>query len=271
MPASPLPLMRIRVPSFDPCRDLHRIAPGLPFATGSAACRAGILDHSAVAATARARLGEREEPLALGRDSTAAALRADLRRGSGLRARAGAVAAGGLDLDGDLGLDPLQRVLEGEVDLNLEVGAALGARALLRRSPPAAEDPAEEVTEVGCVEVALEIEATAAARVEALAPGRRAELVVGLALLRIREDVVGRLDLLEALFGRRVARILVRVVLAGELAVRLLDLVSRGSLGDAEGGVQILGRRRHAYPSWAGAFGAEITTRAGLKTRSPSR
>ena len=50
--------------------------------------------------------------------------------------------------------------------------------------------------------------------------------VVLLALLGVRERVVGLLDLLEALLGRAVAGVAVGVVLAGQLAVGLLDLLA---------------------------------------------
>jgi hypothetical protein len=52
--------------------------------------------------------------------------------------------------------------------------------------------------------------------------------------LLVFEDVVGLLDLLEALLGGLIARIDVRVELPGEAAVGLLDVGVRGSLGDAQ-------------------------------------
>jgi hypothetical protein len=51
-----------------------------------------------------------------------------------------------------------------------------------------------------------------------------AVLVIGSTLLRIREDFVGFLGFLEMLFRFGVIRIAVRMVLHGELAVRLLDV-----------------------------------------------
>ena len=66
-----------------------------------------------------------------------------------------------------------------------------------------------------------------------------AELVVGLALLRIGEDLVGLADLLEALLGGRVSLVDVRMVLAGKATVGLLDVGLRGALVDAEGGVVV--------------------------------
>jgi hypothetical protein len=51
-----------------------------------------------------------------------------------------------------------------------------------------------------------------------------AELVVGRPLLRVLQDLVGLVDLLELRLGRGVARVPVRVVLHGELAVGALDV-----------------------------------------------
>src|SRR5262249_62233127 len=99
----------------------------------------------------------------------------------------------------------------------------------------AAEDVAQ-VAEVPDVEALAEGEAAVRPR----PPVLRAEAVVLLPLLRVGEDVVGALDLLEALLRGGVARIRVRVVLARELAVRLLDLVLARRSRDAEGLVQVL-------------------------------
>ena len=77
-------------------------------------------------------------------------------------------------------------------------------------------------------------------------PGSKPEdaaLVVLLALLGVGQDRVRLLDLLEALLGLLVARVLVRVVLARELAVGLLDLLGGGLLVDAERLVWIALRR----------------------------
>src|SRR5207247_7877468 len=167
---------------------------------------ARVLDHGPVAMTARAGLRQGEEPLALRHHTAAVAFRADLRRRAGLRARAVALGARRLQRDRDLRLDALERVLEGEIDLHLDVAAALGAGSSAARpaaAAAAAEDAAEEIAEVADVEVA-EVDVAA---LEAAAPVRRAEGVVLLALLRIGEQVVGALDFLESLLGRGVARI----------------------------------------------------------------
>ena len=86
-------------------------------------------------------------------------------------------------------------------------------------------------------------------------PGRAAEAgdaaehaarVVLLALLRVLERVVGGLHLLEALLGRRVVRVAIGVVLAGELAVGTLELLVGGLLVDAEDVVEIARHRRRS-------------------------
>src|SRR5450759_2027808 len=69
-------------------------------------------------------------------------------------------------------------------------------------------------------------------------------LIVLLPLFGIAKDVVRLRDLLEALGCLRVAGVRVGMILLGELAIRLLDLVLRGAGAYAEYGVEIL-RRWH--------------------------
>ena len=100
--------------------------------------------------------------------------------------------------------------------------------AACRRAPPpaAAEEPAEEVAQVEVTEIDGRDPAPPG-------PGRGRPFVCRTrrrpALLGVGEDVVGGLDLLEALLGRRVARVAVGMLIARELAVRLLDLVGGGA------------------------------------------
>ena len=54
-------------------------------------------------------------------------------------------------------------------------------------------------------------------------------LIVDLALLGIAQDVIGFLNLLEALLGGLVAGVQIRMILARQLAVRLADLVLFGA------------------------------------------
>src|SRR5690606_23006136 len=178
----------------------------------SAAGRARLLDHRAAAVAARARLGDREHALALGLDPAAVALRADLRAGARLGARA---ATGRARLRGGQAqrhLRAVYRLLEAERDLGLDVGAALGTGAASGAAPAAG--PAEQVGED--VRQRPEV-AEAAGEPARLAAGEHAAAVVLLALLGVADQVVGGLDLLEALLGLLISRVAVRVVLAREL------------------------------------------------------
>ena len=154
-----------------------------------------------------------------------------------------------------------------EERLEVGIGAArprapAGRRRGRRRAAGRAtrEERAEEVAEAGEVlGVAVELEADAAGRAAAGAgearervappPGSgtsalvglpvRAELVVRLALLGVREDLVGLADLLEALLGAGVALVDVGMVLAGEPAKGLPDLGLAGRARNAERGVVV--------------------------------
>lgn len=70
--------------------------------------------------------------------------------------------------------------------------------------------------------------------------GHGAQAVVLLPLPRVGQDRVGLADLLEACLGRRVTRVLVRMVGARELAVRLLDGGLVGVLRHPEDRVEVL-------------------------------
>src|SRR6266540_7048012 len=170
-----------------------------------------------------------------------------------------------LRCDLDRPLAPLVRLGERDLDLGLEVGPG-GRHARAARSRAAeqvvgleagariAEDCAEEVREgAGVAESGARL-----ARVHPLEPTRalpavletrplRTDRVVALALLGIGEDLVGLVDLLEALlsFGTLVD---VRVMLPREAAVCLLDLLGARVLRDAEGLVVVLVFDRHTGP-----------------------
>src|SRR5262249_49722370 len=92
--------------------DLHGVRAPTPLTARAVALRAGLLDHGAVASTARARLRKCEEALRLGHDAPAVALRTDDRSRTGLCARPTALRTGDGQLDRHLRLGALQRVLE---------------------------------------------------------------------------------------------------------------------------------------------------------------
>ena len=235
--------------------DVHLVVLDRLLLAGAMAGRARVLDDRARSVAARARLGDREEPLALGLDPAALALRADLRRRAGLGARAAAGRTRLRRRDAQRDLRAGDRLLEGDRDRRLQVGAALGARTgraaagaparagtARGATAAAAEQVGEDVLEA--TEVARGEPAGRAARAATAAHPEHAAAVELLALLGVADDVVGRLDLLEALLGLGVARVVVRVVLADELAVRLLDLLLGRLLVDPEDLVGV--GRRHA-------------------------
>src|SRR4051794_30100842 len=224
--------------------------------------RARVLDLGPGAAALGARLGDREEALTLLLDPAALAARADRGRGARLRARAVAGGACGRQRHGHRHLRALHGLVERDVHLGLEVAAALGPAAHAGTTRTAsAEEVGEDVREAAR-EAAGPAGAAApeGARIEAAEDP--AAGVIALALLRVGQDRVGLLHLLEALLRGGVVRVAVRVVLPGQLAVGLLDLVVGRLLVDAERLVWIPDRR-HGY--------AATTTRAGRITLSAVR
>ena len=157
------------------------------------------------------------------------------RAGDGLavrcRAGTGAGAAGRRGVDGDVAIRAEDGVLE--IDLDADEGVLAppgpGSGAALRA---AAEEGIHDVAEV---EPAAESAAGVA---------RIAAHVVHLTLLGVAQDLVGGGDHLEPLLMLRVG-VDVGMQLAGELAVRLLDLLGRGFARDAEQGVEIGGHGTH--------------------------
>src|SRR4051794_7519481 len=207
---------------------------------------ARVLDDRARAVAALAGLGDGEQPLALRLDAAALAARAHLRARARLGARAVARAAALGRRDDDRNLGAIDRLGERDLRLDLEVAAGLGPRpapatpaataAATRPAALAAEQVGQDVAEAARVEAAEAAALTAAGRAEAAA-------VVGLALVGIAQQVVGLLDLLEALLGLLVVRVAVGVVLTDQLAVGLLDLVGRRRALDSEHlvGITLLG------------------------------
>ena len=155
----------------------------------------------------------------------------------GLRAlrRSGAAARLALSHLRDLQarLAAVEHVVEGDLEVVPEVGAALTAPAATAAAPTApAEDVSEEIVEqVPEVAEVLEAGARMAAR---SADTGVAELVVARLLLRIGEHGVCLGDLFEALLGLGIIRITVRVTFHRELAVGLLEVALGDATVDAE-------------------------------------
>src|SRR5690606_30564576 len=201
---------------------------------------AGVLRDQPAALAVRARVGQGEAAPAAPRDLPGTDTGRAHARCAVLVAGAGTGLAGLLRGHAQRDRRALDRLGEAEGDLGLDVLPAprLGARGA--RAAPV-EQAAEDVTEAAAEaagpglaalgapeEVAqVEVEGAAArpgAGTEPAAAEQRAGLVVLLALLGVTEDVVRLGDLLEALLRLGVALVGVRVELAGELPVRLLDL-----------------------------------------------
>ena len=136
----------------------------------------------------------------------------------------------------DLLLDAARGLLERDLKVVAKVGAVAAAVA-----PPAPEHLVKDAAAAAAlaedlpedVERVVEPARAAGARARPLERGVP-EPVVGSALLGVLQRLVGLGDLLEHLLGLLVAGILVRVVLDGLLAIRLLQLLLRRAPGDAE-------------------------------------
>src|SRR5262249_8833365 len=135
-------------PFLDAGRDLHRVALRPQLAPRAAAGRARLLDDRPVAAAAGTGLGGREKSLALCDHAPPVADRAD----DGCRPRLGPGAVAGmtrhLEAHRDLGLDTLQRILERQRHLHLDVVAALAPLLRAAAAHPPAEHAAENVAQV---------------------------------------------------------------------------------------------------------------------------
>ena len=95
----------------------------------------------------------------------------------------------------------------------------------------AAEEAAEDVPQITEVEAAEAAALTGA--IVGIGAGK-AKLVIAGLLLRVGQDLVGLVDLLEALLAFFIARMQVRVVGLGQLAVGFFDFVLGCPLFDTE-------------------------------------
>src|SRR6266516_2625796 len=215
---------------------------------------AGVVDDLARAAAVAARLAEPERTLVAADESRAAAGRADVWTGAGPGAAAVAGPAG-------TGSGQLQRkhgavhgLVESEAYRRLDVGASRRPDvALAARGRPAGEQAAEDVAEparpgagTGAAEEVGHVERRSAGRptrepaAEAAPAEQCPRLVVLLAAAVVGEHVVCLGHVLELGLGVGVARVLVRMQLARELALLLLCVGGRGVLGDAQPLVVVL-------------------------------
>ncbi len=138
-----------------------------------------------------------------------------------MAARGARAAALGAFLDG-LEIDLRRRAEDGLLEVERKLVTQVGAaeHGIAPAAPPAAEDVTEHVAEDVAERIGrAEARTGPARRIES----RAAVLVVGRALLRVGQHLVGLLGLLEALFGFLVVGIAVRVVLHGQAPVSLGD------------------------------------------------
>ncbi len=117
-------------------------------------------------------------------------------------------------------------LLQGDLEIETQVLAAhvrasTGASTRTAGAKHLLEDIAEHRAEI---EALAALEGTARATGAAF-EGSRPITVIGSALLRVLQDVVGVIDVFEFLLGFLVTRIAVRVMLHGEFAERLLYVV----------------------------------------------
>ena len=143
-----------------------------------------------------------------------------------------------LDLDGLAGKGLLQRDLE----IVAEVGAALAAGAAL---PPPRKSP-KNSSKMSAKEAKP---AAPRRRQPPVLEGLVAEAVIGGALLRILQDLVGLVDLLELHLGGMVAAVAVGMKLHGELAEGAFQLLLVAAARDAEHLVEIAFRHRESVKS----------------------
>jgi hypothetical protein len=193
-------------------------------ATLAAAVRAAIAHDLAGPRAVRAGATDAKESLLENHLAAAATAAADLGRRSGLRPGAVAGAAGSGLRDLDRRLEPLEHVVQLDLEVVAEIGAALAATATSRAGAGApeeiAEEPLEDVAEVPEIAEVLETSAGRAGSHAGVA-----EAVVGLTLLGVREDGVGLRRLFEALLRTRIVGIAIGMIAHGNLPIGPLQCV----------------------------------------------
>jgi len=122
-------------------------------------------------------------------------------------------------------LASLQDVVEADLQVVTQIGAALAAPSPASTTPPAsAEDVSKEIVEkIPKIPQVAEISPRMAPSTGPSDPGMP-ETVVASPLFGVRKDGIGLGHFLEALFGRRVIGIPVGVTFQRELAIGLLEV-----------------------------------------------
>ena len=230
---------------------------------------AGLVDHAARSFAARAGLLNLENAPRRDHLAAPAAGVAGVEVGALLRAAAGAGLAGIQFGNADLLLAAVRRLVEGDLQIVTQIRAAqraggirptARAKEIVENAAAAllAEDLAKDLK--GIVKV-VAAPGGPTARVKRAV----AVLIVGGALLRIAQGLVGFAEFLELFLGGLVARVFVRVMLHRELAVGLLDFILARATRDAEHLVVI----SFGHRGQAAGFLATMTA-AGRSRRSRS-
>ena len=195
------------------------------------------------------------------------------RAGVEVRSRSAAGSATGGAAAGFAEFDFFFHAAGGFLEFDLEVVAQVSAASLLGRASAAAAEKVFEdaASAAGSEDLAEEVERVMEARAGP-GPGALergvAEAVEGSALVRIDQDVISLRKFLEVFLGLGVARIAVRVVLHGELAVGAFEFLHAGAAGNFEDLVRILAMTRRHGTQAAGPL--ETMTLAGRRRRSRS-
>jgi hypothetical protein len=174
-------------------------------------------------------------------------------------------------------VDAFERVFKRQVNIGCQVIATSRTAGTLTRPATCCtpEEVAEKVVEIGIPGTRPEA-AEPSGPASSREPSRTqtSQFVVLLAALGITQHGIRLSDLFEASFGVSIIRMRIRVVFTSKLAIRLLDVVCRGVLGQPKDRVvvllQPLALRGHQSFSSSSFFGHSSTvTIAARKTRSP--
>ena len=219
------------------------------------AVEAGVGDHLAAALAGRAGALDREEARGGADPAVAVAGRADL----GLTSRAWRRSPSrtvqttlvGTSISAVL---PLIGLLEADLHVVAEIGAALAAAGAVAAAPAAAHEVAEDVVEDVRHRGG---EVVGEARTAAVLEGGMAEAVIGGALLRIAQALVGLVDFLELDLGGLVAVVAVGMELHGELAEGRLQHLLVAASRDAEDFVEVALAHSLLSPTPFAALSAE--------------
>src|SRR3990167_7808337 len=190
--------------------------------TFAAAFLAGIFDHRPAPVASGTRPFDHEKALLRTHFAIAAAQLAFALVRAGAGARTVAAVAFLRNFDFDFRLVAVESLFERDFQIVSQIGTAPRLSATAAASAEgAAEYGFEDVADVA--EIGRAAMASAKAAVHAVLERRMAETVIGRALLRILEAVIGLANGLEPRFAVAAARIFVRVIFHRQLAVGRLD------------------------------------------------